>query len=221
MAHMVFGNPITDETLKGMPEYLNKTTITLTDKAHVALIMKNVAEAQAFEYMENLKKEECDCDGVITLGRIYNATGGTITYSVKHDFSGKLAAQSTCPGKIENGQYGVFKHEETSGKNRGSCGAVVYWGTNKADKACDWMFSWSNPTSKDNKVFTEIAEHGSYKANPNDSTWDHVHEELSKSGAASACDWNGCHSSMTSTASNDVETRVVLDATATLDKAKA
>ncbi|KAI8027360.1 hypothetical protein LOK49_LG02G01657 [Camellia lanceoleosa] len=221
MAHMVFGNPITEETLKGMPEYLNKTTTTITDKAHMALIMKNVAEAQAFEYMESLKKEMCDCDGVITLGSIYNATGGTITYSVKHDFSGKLAAPSTYPAKIENGQYAVFKHEETSGKNPGSCGAVVYWGTNKDDKACDWMFSWSNPTSEDNKVFTEIAEHGHYKANYNDCTWDDVHEKLSNSGTTSAFEWKGCDSSMTSTPSDDVKLRVLVCATATLDIAKA
>ncbi|GMP40853.1 hypothetical protein CsSME_00011147 [Camellia sinensis var. sinensis] len=221
MAHMVFGSPITEETLKGMPEYLNKTTITRTDKAHMALIKKNVAEAQAFEYMENLKMEECDCDAVITLGSIYNATGGTITYSVKHDFSGKLAEQSTYPVKIDNGQYSVFKHEGTSGKRSESCGAVVYWGTNKDEKACDWMFSWSNPTNKDNKVFTEIAEHGHYKANSNDCTWDHVHEEVSKSGTTSACEWKGCFSSMTSTPSNDVKTRVLVDATATLDTAKA
>ena len=221
MADMVFGNPITEETLKGMPEYQNKTTITLTDKAHMALSMKNVAEARAFEYMENLKAVIIHFDGVITLGCIYNATGSTITHSVKHDFSGKLAAQSTYPAKIENGQYGVFKHEGTCGNYPGSCGAVVYRGTNKDGKACDWMFSWSNPTSKDNKVLTEIAEHGHYKANSNDPTWDHVHEKLSESGTTSACEWNGCVSSMTSTPSNDVKPRVVVDATATLVEAKA
>ena len=147
MELMVLGNPITEDTMKGMPEYRNKTTITRTDKAHKALIKKNVAEAQAFEYMENLKMEECDCDAVITLGSIYNATGGTITYSVKHDFSGKLG---TYPVKIENGQFAVFKQ---TGKD-GSCGAVVYWGTNKNGKACDWMFSWSHPTNEDDKVHT-------------------------------------------------------------------
>ncbi|THG13614.1 hypothetical protein TEA_008453 [Camellia sinensis var. sinensis] len=129
--------------------------------------------------------------------------------------------ESTYPVKIDNGQYSVFKHEGTSGKRSESCGAVVYWGTNKDEKACDWMFSWSNPTNKDNKVFTEIAEHGHYKANSNDSTWDHVHEEVSKSGTTSACEWKGCFSSMTSTPSNDVKSRVLVDATATQDTAKA
>ncbi|CAL5381314.1 unnamed protein product [Camellia sinensis] len=209
MALIVLGNPITEETLKGMPEYRNKTTITRTDKARMALIMKDVAEAQALKCVENLKKEDCDRGTVTTIGKIYNATGGTMKFSVKHDFSGKIG---TCPVKIENGQFGVFKQ---TGKD-GSCGAVVYWGTNKNGKACDWMFSWSHPTNEDDKVFTEIAEHGHYKSNPNDPIWDHVHEDLINSGTTSTCEWEGCHSYM-ATNRSDVENRVVVAATATLD----
>ncbi|KAI8025759.1 hypothetical protein LOK49_LG02G01809 [Camellia lanceoleosa] len=222
MEHMVFGDPITEETLRGMPEYKNKTTITRTDKARVALSTKDAAEAQAFEYIEKLKREGCECDEVITLGRIYNATGGTITNSVKLDFSGKSDEQSTYLVKIENGQCGVFRHGETGGKN-GSRGVVVYCGKNKDEKACDWMLSWSNPNpiNHDNKVFTEIAEHGHYKAKAHDPIWNHVHEELCKSGTTSTYNWKGCDSAMTSTRSNDMETCVVVDATVTLDAAKA
>ncbi|XP_028105862.1 uncharacterized protein LOC114304916 [Camellia sinensis] len=222
MALMVFGNPITKETLKGMPEYQNKITITRTDKAHVALKMKKETEARALEYMENLKKEKSDCDGgVITFGEIYNETGGTIRFSGQHDFSGKLAAESTYPGKIKNGQCGVFIHKETSGKTSGSCGAVVYSVKNKDGKAGHWMLSWSNPTNEDNKVFTEIIGPGHYKPNSNDPIWDRVHEELSKSGTTSASEWNGCESSMTSIPSNDMKNRVDVDATVTLATAKA
>nr|ACV60356.1 hypothetical protein [Camellia sinensis] len=217
MALMVFGNPITKETLKGMPEYQNKITITRTDKAHVALKMKKETEARALEYMENLKKEKSDCDGgVITFGEIYNETGGTIRFSGQHDFSGKLAAESTYPGKIKNGQCGVFIHKETSGKTSGSCGAVVYWGKNKVEEACDWMLSWSNPTDGDNKVFTDIDEHGHYKRKSNDPIWNHVYEELSKSSTTSERDWNGCDSSMRSTPSNKVTNGVDVHATVKL-----
>ncbi|KAL7204878.1 hypothetical protein ACSBR2_017901 [Camellia fascicularis] len=157
MAHMVFGKPITEETLKGMPEYQNKTTIPRTEKAQVALKMKREVEAQAFEYMEeNLKKEKSDgYDGVITVVHIYNATGGTITYSGNHDYSGNLVER---PVDIENGHCLLFKHKETSGKKSGSCGAVVYQGKNNHEEDCDWMFSWSNPNpiNKDNKVQTYL-----------------------------------------------------------------
>ncbi|KAI8025760.1 hypothetical protein LOK49_LG02G01808 [Camellia lanceoleosa] len=151
MEHMVFGDPITEETLRGMDEYKNKTTITRTDIAYVALSAKDAVEAQASEYLEKLKGDQSASDvGVITYGKIHNLTGYTIMYSVDHNFSGK--APSGYPDKIKNGQSGMFTHKETSGSKSGSCGAVVYMGTNDNEEACDLMFSWSNPTNRDNRL---------------------------------------------------------------------
>ncbi|XP_028095122.1 23 kDa jasmonate-induced protein-like [Camellia sinensis] len=154
---------------------------------------------------------------VRTDGNIRNKTKGSIAYSVKHDFSGKLAKESTYPPKIEDDQPGVFNHEETSGEKTGSCGAVVYRGKNKNGKDCDWMFSWSNPNPihKENKVFTAIAEGGYYPADTQDPIWHDVHKELMKSGTTSTSEWNGCISSMTSTP-DDVNNCVDVKGTASL-----
>ncbi|THG21221.1 23 kDa jasmonate-induced protein-like [Camellia sinensis] len=158
---------------------------------------------------------------VITLVKIHNKTGATVTYFTNKDFSGALAPQSKYPAQIENGEYDLFEHEGPAGDNAGSCGAVVYSVTNKDGKASHWMLSWSNPTGENYKVFTEITGQGHYKPNPNDPIWHNVHAELSKSGTTSSSDWNGCHSSMTSIRSNDVPNRVDVDATVTLATAKA
>ncbi|KAL7234930.1 hypothetical protein ACSBR1_018407 [Camellia fascicularis] len=101
MAYKVFGNPITEETLKGMPEYANKSIITHVDKAHMAFNMKSSVEAQVREYMENLQKK-VPGDRVHTFCKIYNATGDIVTFYTKHDYSGKLAEYSVYPVIIKN-----------------------------------------------------------------------------------------------------------------------
>ncbi|CAL5330387.1 unnamed protein product [Camellia sinensis] len=204
MAYKVFGNPITEETLKGMPEYANKSIITHVDKAHVAFNMKSTVEAQVREYMENLQKK-VPCGRIRTYCKIYNATGATVTFYTKRDYSGKLAAGSVYPVIIENGQCGAFVHEGTkemgTEKCNGSCGAVVYSGRNNNEEVCDWMMSWSNPipVGNDNKVYTEIAEHGHYPPNPAHPVWFEIHAKLHLSGSTSKYIWNGCESHMIST----------------------
>ncbi|KAF5951332.1 hypothetical protein HYC85_009276 [Camellia sinensis] len=207
MAYKVFGNPITEETLKGMPEYANKSIITHVDKAHVAFNMKSTVEAQVREYMENLQKI-LPGDRVYTVCKIYNATGATVTFYTKRDYAGKLAAGSVYPVKIKNGQCGVFVHEgtkemcteECTGECTGSCGAVVYSGRNKDKEVCDWMMSWSNRICDPyNKVYTEIDEHGHYPPNPADPVWFEIHAKLHLSGSTSKYIWNGCESYMIST----------------------
>ncbi|CAL5381054.1 unnamed protein product [Camellia sinensis] len=223
MAYKVFGNPITEETLKGMPEYANKSIITHVDKAHVAFNMKSTVEAQAREYMENLQKK-VPGDRVHTFCKIYNATGATVKFYTKRDYSGKLAAGSVYPVKIKNGQCGVFVHEGTkemgTEKCNGSCGAVVYSGRNNDKEVCDWMMSWSNPipdlynkgmamdnlpcgypwrSNPNTWVYTEIAEHGHYSPYPEHPVWIEIHGKLHQSGSTSKYIWNGCESYMIST----------------------
>ncbi|KAI8028510.1 hypothetical protein LOK49_LG02G01945 [Camellia lanceoleosa] len=216
MAYKVFGNPITEETLKGMPEYANKSIITHVNKAHVAFSTKSTVEAQVREYMENLQKQ-VPGDIVSTIGTIYNATGDIVTFYTNHDYSGKSADGSVYPVTIKNGQCGVFLHGGTkemgTEKCNGSCGAVVYPGRNNNEEVCDWMMSWSNPISVDNldnKVYTEIAEHGHYKPYPKDPVWIEIREKLLQSGSTSKYIWKGCESYMISTRiSNSI---VVVDA---------
>ncbi|XP_028113281.1 jasmonate-induced protein homolog [Camellia sinensis] len=158
MAYKVFGNPITEETLKGMPEYANKSIITHVDKARMAFNMNSTVEAQVCEYMENLQKK-LPCDIVSTFGTIYNATGDIVKSYAYRDYPGKSADESVYPVTIRNGQCGVFLHGETkemgTEKCNGSCGAVVYLGRNNNEEVCEWMMSWSNSISVDdldNKV---------------------------------------------------------------------
>ncbi|KAK1309868.1 hypothetical protein QJS10_CPA08g00129 [Acorus calamus] len=132
MAYNVFGNPITNSTLEGMPEY-NGKTITRTDRAHVALNMKNAADkdVNARQYVENLKARWGN--GVSTLCLLYNATGDTVTFVTSHDWHGHIGP-GPYPTAMANGQWGAFLHVKTSGAATGSSAAVVYHGMNGAGK---------------------------------------------------------------------------------------
>lgn len=153
MASNVFGNPITDSTLEGMPQYAGKT-ITRTDRASAALNMKNAGnkDTNARTFVENLKKQWGD--GVSTLCLVYNATGDTVKFAANHDWYGHIGP-SPFPVEIQNGQWGGYLHVKISGEATGSSAAVVYRGKNEAGVECDWMLSWSNPwnrLSSDNTV---------------------------------------------------------------------
>ncbi|CAN6573783.1 unnamed protein product [Malus baccata var. baccata] len=169
MAYNVFGNPITDETLKGMPEYVNKQ-IRKVDRAHVALNMKNAAEKDfnARTYVEKLKEQYGG--GVSTLCLVYNATGDTISY------------------------WGAFLHVKTAIDFYGSTAAVVYRGLNNVGEECDWMLSWSNPldrTSSTNTVYTQIREHDHFKY-----LWSLNLDYLARGQTYGKDTWNGCVSIM-------------------------
>ncbi|XP_060675781.1 uncharacterized protein LOC132805046 [Ziziphus jujuba] len=61
MGDGLFGNPITNTTLEGLPDYENKKNIERKDRARVALNMKNATEKsmRAVQYLQNMK-EQCD-----------------------------------------------------------------------------------------------------------------------------------------------------------------
>ena len=151
MADNVFGVPVTDSTLRGMPDYLEKMH---RDRASVALAMKDAADknVDSLQYVENLKRQWGS--GVSTLCLIYNATGDTLNYVASHDYCGHIGP-AMYPQEIANGQWGAFLHVNTAETPAGSTAAVVYRGKNEAGKECDWMLAWSNPwntVSLDNKV---------------------------------------------------------------------
>ncbi|KAK1271251.1 hypothetical protein QJS04_geneDACA007429 [Acorus gramineus] len=213
MAYNVSGNPITNSTLEGMPEYAGKT-ITRTDRAHVAMNMKNAAnkDVNARQYVENLKKSWGT--GVSTLCLLYNATGDTVTFVTSHDWHGHIGP-SPYPTEIANGQWGGFLHVKTSGTATGSSAGVVYHGKNEAGVRCDWMMAWSNPWDRnlfDNKAYTEIREADHFSR-----FWGAVSNLLDSSGLTHTDKWNGC----LSTATTGSDTSPIFEGILTLENAAA
>ncbi|CAL5324142.1 unnamed protein product [Camellia sinensis] len=213
MACSVFGNPITDETLKGLPEYEGRA-ITRSDRAHVARNMKNAAnkDVNARQYVENLKKEWGD--GVSTLCLVYNATGDTVEFITYHDYNGHVG-QAPYPMHIANGQWAGFLHGKTSAEPSGSTGTVVYRGKNQHNQGCDWMLAWFNPGNRksfNNKVYTEIREAGHYDGGK---YWDYIYGLIDKSGITKKDVWGGCLSYVSTGSS----TTAIFEAIMTLENA--
>ncbi|GLT40919.1 hypothetical protein SLA2020_150160 [Shorea laevis] len=157
IASNVFGNPITDETLKGNPKYKGKQ-VTKRERAQVAKLLKNSEnkDGNARHYVEELKKQWGN--GVSPLCLVYNATGDTVKFVSSHDWSGQLGP-APYPSEIANGQWGAFLHVKRDKIPEGSNAAVVYRGKNEIGRECDWMVAWDNPLNKVssvNKVYTEI-----------------------------------------------------------------
>ncbi|KAI3505694.1 hypothetical protein L1887_27873 [Cichorium endivia] len=129
----VFGNPINHGT-----------------RAQRALAAKNNQNAdgkldQALQVLNLQQKAAAGGPNVATVsttfGRVYNATGGDITYVTAHDGSGNVSGQVT----IQNGQWAVFQHVGTRGANRqGSVAALVY----NIEDFGDSMIAWNNPWKK-------------------------------------------------------------------------
>ncbi|XVF69143.1 hypothetical protein PTKIN_Ptkin11bG0057200 [Pterospermum kingtungense] len=137
------GDPITDETLQEMKEYKGKS-ITLKERARVALKMKSSRQVQLRKLVEKLKEQAGGVGGTVCL--IYNATGDDLNLITSRDWSGQFGF-APYPPIIENGQWGFFFHEK---EGNSSIGAVVYRGKTAAGEERDWMQAWRN--QKPNKV---------------------------------------------------------------------
>ncbi|XP_048329961.2 23 kDa jasmonate-induced protein isoform X1 [Ziziphus jujuba] len=180
MGDGVFGNPITNSTLKRLPEFEDDYNITSIDRACVALNMKNAEEknVRALQYLEMLK-EKCGVD-LGTLCLLYNATGDTIKLVTYKNWYGNIGA-SPYPMEIANGQWGAFLHVKKSpGPN--SVGAVVYRGKDPTGVECDWMVSFDNPDNKvqlNTKAYTEVREIDHFLL---DSTWATIYNLMQSSG---------------------------------------
>ncbi|KAF5956019.1 hypothetical protein HYC85_008875 [Camellia sinensis] len=188
MANNVFGNPITNETLEGMPEY-DKKEITRRDRAHVAMLMKNAEnkDHNARNHVEKLKKDFGD--GISALCVIYNATGDTLKFITTHDYHGHIYADP-CPRIIQNGQWAAFLHVKPSLIPAGSSAAVVYRGKNQSDEEHDWMLAWSIPYIGDNHAYTEIRGADHYKESNN--RWGIVSDKMGNSGLSHEDNWYQC-----------------------------
>lgn len=159
MAANVFGNPVTDDTVRLF--YPNLTEITANDRARVALKLKNAEEKaqNASTYVHNLKNDFGV--GTCTLCMIYNATGDDLTFVLNHTWQGFLW-KSPYPTLIQNGQWAAFLHVRSTLAGY-SAEAVVYRGKNKYGTLCDWMLAWSiAPMGSKNCVYTEIREKDHY-----------------------------------------------------------
>ncbi|XP_062008842.1 23 kDa jasmonate-induced protein-like [Rosa rugosa] len=144
----VFGNPITDSTLKGMAEYADRE-ITAVDRARMAVNMKNanMKDMNAHTYVENLKRQW----GIerSTLCLIYNATGNTMMLVGSEDRAGHIGPVPY-PIVIQNGQWGAFLHV---GDSYGSTAGVVYRGKNgKIGNDCDYIMAWSNTHRREKNI---------------------------------------------------------------------
>jgi hypothetical protein len=189
MAYEVFGNPITDDTLKAMPGYEGKT-IARTDRAYVALQMKNAErkDVEARDYVQGLKNSYGN--GVSTLCLVYNATGDPVSLVGSNDWHGHIGA-APYPSIIENGQWGAYLHVHPTGAATGSEGAVVYRGMSSNGKKYDWMFSWATPWSSlyNNHAYTEVGEASHFNG---DGTWWGVMNKTEASGLNRRHTYGGC-----------------------------
>ncbi|XP_057972369.1 23 kDa jasmonate-induced protein-like [Malania oleifera] len=184
----VFGNPITDATLKGMSKYAGKS-ISQKDKAIVAKQNKEEGNPTLQQHVQNLTKGLGVNTGVFTICLVHNLTGDTVTYVTSHVWD--VPAKYPSCKDIENGQTAVFMQNKTKGT------AVVYRGKNSQRDECDFMLAWYNVQSDSksvNKVYAEIKKAQSYD---DDTVWDGIFKQLDVSGATSSATWNGCTSFMT------------------------
>ncbi|XP_057972363.1 uncharacterized protein LOC131160568 [Malania oleifera] len=186
----VFGNPITDATLKGMSKYTGKSIITQKDRAIVAKGNKEERNPTLQQYVQSLTKELCLVNiGVFTVCLVHNLTGDTVTYVTSHVWD-VPAVYPNCKD-IENGQTAVFMQAKTKGT------AVVYRGKNSKRDECDFMLAWYNVQSNNkplNKVYGEINEAHHYD---DKTVWDAIYKQLDVSGRSDSATWNGCTSIMT------------------------
>ncbi|XP_015901081.3 23 kDa jasmonate-induced protein [Ziziphus jujuba] len=183
MGDGLFGNPITNATLEGMPDYEDNRNIDRKDRARVALNMRSSEEksVRAVQYLQTMKDQ---CDGELggTLCLLYNATGDPIRYVTHYDWGNGHPGPTPYPMEIANGQWAAFLHVPLSRDKPYATGAIVYGGKDPRGVDCDWMVSWDNPTDKINntpKIYSEIREKNHF-LNPD--YWPAVYNKMQVSG---------------------------------------
>ncbi|GMJ14226.1 hypothetical protein HRI_005091800 [Hibiscus trionum] len=99
----VFGNAVTDATLRAMPEFQGKK-IALQDKARVALTRKHSEDKDVLvrQQVEKLTANAVHNERT-TICLVYNATGETLTLVTYQDWRGHVGS-TPYPPLIGNGQ---------------------------------------------------------------------------------------------------------------------
>ncbi|CAA0838394.1 Unknown protein [Striga hermonthica] len=161
MAVNVFGNPVTDDTVRLV--YPNLTQITPLNRADVALQYMN-AESKADNastFVHNTKRDYGN--GTSTLGMFYNATGGTLSLQLTHDWEGSVW-RSPIPQVIQNGQWAAFLHVRYNVMGA-SKGAMVYRGQVNNGLNRDWMICFNTSRRHfQNRVYAEIRVQGGFNS---------------------------------------------------------
>ncbi|XP_057950722.1 23 kDa jasmonate-induced protein-like isoform X2 [Malania oleifera] len=145
MSSNVFGTPITDDYIMGLPGA--PAIITPAARAHYAMnnINDGSKNVEAQSYADNLKSQYGS--GITCSVVFYNATGGTLTYVTAHDYHCHIGA-APYPLKLQSGQWAAFLHFH--GTLVGCFGAAVFDGANGDGAGRDWMMAWSIPLIGEN-----------------------------------------------------------------------
>ncbi|KAI3505160.1 hypothetical protein L1887_27090 [Cichorium endivia] len=164
---------------------------TRTLRAQVAKNHENLTGKQALQVLNQSQKAatgKAKASTVsTTFGRVYNATGGPVTYVTAYDWEGHVAGKY--PVNIQNGQWAVFEHVGTRGPHRqGSVATLVY----NIKDCCEAMISWSNPwkTSHgggNNTAYCEMNDTGYFE----ECDWDEIRENLLASDTESETSMEG------------------------------
>ncbi|XP_057958771.1 23 kDa jasmonate-induced protein-like [Malania oleifera] len=99
----VFGTPITDDYIKGLPNAPSDITAAVRAQYAMDYINEGNKNVDAQTFVDNLKAQYGN--GITCRAAFYNATGGTLTFFNDHDYHGHIGA-SPYPLKLENGQWG-------------------------------------------------------------------------------------------------------------------
>jgi hypothetical protein len=174
-----FGVPITDETLKAMSRYRDKT-ITQEDRAREAMRFIHSEDKNLSALNHTLTLKYNYGDGVSTLCLLYNATGDTleIVDDQKMNWSGYVYKEEP-PRSFDNGQWLAFLHAHPTSQAIGSEAARVYRGKNFNGDVRDFLVAWSVPWGgKQNSAYTEVREKDHYPPH-----WNYIkNEKLEKAG---------------------------------------
>ncbi|XP_022722708.1 23 kDa jasmonate-induced protein-like [Durio zibethinus] len=181
----VFGEPITENVVMGIPEYANRARQIRADVAK-QWKGKDCKYEEALGYVKALKRQWGT--GASTLCLVYNATGEPLTFVTSHDWFGHI--YQTCPRVIANGQWGGFLHVKAAVAASGSEAAVVYRGKNKDGRATDWLLAWDNPwrVDLDKQAYVEIHEAGYFER----VDWGAIAKSLEGATSHHYATWEGC-----------------------------
>ncbi|KAG6469618.1 hypothetical protein ZIOFF_070548 [Zingiber officinale] len=122
MATNVFGNPVTDDTVRLV--FPNITVITARDRAGVALQYMNADEkaTNVSRFVHNLK--EAYGTGTSTLCMIYNATGGNLSFVLNHTWEGAVYAEIHTAGGFGSANWNAIDSKMDSQTNNYSTTAL-------------------------------------------------------------------------------------------------
>ncbi|GER32121.1 jasmonate-induced protein [Striga asiatica] len=161
MAVNVFGNPVTDDTVRLIfPNIINPTPVNRAEAALHYMNAENKAD-NASTFVHNTK--EAYGNGTSTLGMFYNATGGPLYLQLTHDWEGSVW-RSPIPQVVQNGQWAAFLHVRYNLMGA-SKAAMVYRGQINNGLNRDWMICFNTSRRHfQNRVYAEIRVQGGFNS---------------------------------------------------------